>query len=455
MSKTKSQLQIRAETAAAKFKATARKPIVIEFAGLPKAGKTTTLNQVQAFFRRCGFRVEVVVERASVCPIRDKKHSNFNVWTACTTLSQILEKTQTPPRPGDPDILILDRGLFDALLWFSMMERLVRIRKADREILEKFILIDDWRTRIAGIILMTARPADALEREKGHLPVVGLEGSIMNAEVLGQMKEVLDNTVEKFKEKFRILRIDTSDGETRNNPPRTCEIVAENVLNWVEEHLQEDILFVEKKTVSEIFSSSNCVTASAGEILAEHFLNEGKFAPRDKVEADSESVQALPVVVVRNKSGEVLRLRRREKSENNPLHKKVVIWAGGHVRKEDSQHGNPLLHCAVREIQEELCLSVEPSQLKLLGAVYFDNGERIGKHTALVYEWSAETDDVAIALSRAEFFERRGTSLSGSFENIDSLIADVERRDISEPWSAEIVRKLLTPGAKGITGSLF
>lgn len=85
----KSVLQDRVEAAALRFNG-ARKPIVIEFAGVPKAGKTSTLGQIQAFLKRCGFRVDVVIERASVCPIRDKKHANFNIWTACTTLSQIL-----------------------------------------------------------------------------------------------------------------------------------------------------------------------------------------------------------------------------------------------------------------------------------------------------------------------------------------------------------------------------
>ena len=103
--------------------------MVVEFAGVPKAGKSTTLGQVHAFLKRCGFRVEVVVEHASICPIRDKKHANFNVWTACTTLSRILEKTQIPSRPGDPDVLLLDRGLFDAVNWFAVMERLARIRR--------------------------------------------------------------------------------------------------------------------------------------------------------------------------------------------------------------------------------------------------------------------------------------------------------------------------------------
>ena len=95
----KSDLQKRAEAARARFNG-ARKPIVVEFAGVPKAGKTTTLSQIQAFLKRCGFRVEVVVERASVCPIQDKKHSNFNVWTACMTLSQILQKTPDTSATG-------------------------------------------------------------------------------------------------------------------------------------------------------------------------------------------------------------------------------------------------------------------------------------------------------------------------------------------------------------------
>jgi putative protein kinase ArgK-like GTPase of G3E family len=68
----KSDRQRRTEKLAELFITRGRKPIVLEFAGVPKAGKTSTLSQVQTFLRRCGFRVEVVVERASICPIRDK-----------------------------------------------------------------------------------------------------------------------------------------------------------------------------------------------------------------------------------------------------------------------------------------------------------------------------------------------------------------------------------------------
>src|SRR5437016_696980 len=118
----KSIRQTRAEALASRFATDARRAIVIEFAGVPKAGKSSTISQIYSFLKRCGFRVKIVVERASVCPVRDKRHFTFNVWTAATTLAQILDQTQEPPRDDQPQILILDRGLFDSICWLMTMD---------------------------------------------------------------------------------------------------------------------------------------------------------------------------------------------------------------------------------------------------------------------------------------------------------------------------------------------
>ncbi len=443
----KSHLQERAEAARARFNG-ARKPIVLEFAGVPKAGKTTTLGQIQAFLKRCGFRVEVVVERASVCPIRDKKHANFNVWTACTTLSQILEKTQTPARPDDPDILILDRGLFDAVCWFAVMERLARIRRAERDQIEQFLLMEDWRRRITGVIVMTAAPRVSMERERGDLPVEGSGGSIMNEDVLQQMLDTTRTTAERLAEQFRIFEIDTSNGSRDRR--QTAERVAGIVLDLIEEQLDEHILRLSTDEAEALFHDATCVESRTAERLIATFALKGQFVSRDRVESDDSVVQALPVVVVRNRSGSILRLRRRERRQDNPLHEKVVIWAGGHVRREDDCDGNSIRQCAARELQEELRLSVEEGDLELLGAVWIRAGNRTGggdktrRHVAVVFEWRAQTDDVAIALSATEFFERRGTSLSGTFVSVDDLAADIDKGHVSEPWSVEIARHLLT-----------
>ena len=439
----KAERQIRAERLAERFRSAGRKPVVLEFAGIPKAGKTTTIGNLHAFLKRCGFRVETVIERASLCPIRDKKHANFNVWTTCTTLAQILEKTQTPPRPDDPDILILDRGLFDSLCWLTMMERLSRLRSEDLEIFERFLMVEDWRKRISAVFVMIASAEDSLDREKGYLPVEGSSGSIMNVEVLEKTISTTREMVDRLKNDFRIHLIDTSSTELRGDPRRTAETVADLTLDIIEQQLREEILIISKVLLSELFVGKTCLRASDALKIAGEFQRSGEFLPRDQVETRSDLVQALPVVVVRKKSGDILLLRRREASPSNPLHEKLVIWAGGHVRIEDGENGDAILRGAVRELQEELRLSVEPDELRLIGSVYVPAGERTEKHVALVYEWFAETDDVAVALSNAEFFERRGNSLSGRFLSLESLVRDVKEGKIEEPWSQEIVRELL------------
>ena len=438
----KTELQIRAEDAAERFRG-ARKPVIFEFAGVPKAGKTSTLNALQAFLKRCGFRVEIVIERASLCPIRDKTHSNFNVWAACTTLAQILERTQNPPRIDDPDILILDRGLFDALCWLRLMERLERIRPEERQGIESFLAMADWRRRISAVFVMTASPEDAMQREKGLLPVERKHGSIMNEKVLAQMLNTTRETTKSLKKKFRIFEIDTST-ERRGGVKQIAEAVANLALNVIEEHVREDVLSLPGEDVIRMFAGRKCLNASEAAALARLFVKSGNYMPREEVEADNTRVQALPVVVVHNKSGRVLRLRRKEGTDNRPLNEKMVIWTGGPVRKEDETGGDSMLQCALREIQEELRLSLEPHELKLRGAVYSTpGGKGTQKHVAIVYEWKAKTDDVAIVLSSAEFFERRGAALSGTFVPLKDLAREVDNGKIAEEWSVAIVRELL------------
>jgi hypothetical protein len=85
----------------------------------------------------------------------------------------------------------------------------------------------------------------------------------------------------------------------------------------------------------------------------------------------------------------------------------------------------------------------------LRGAVYSGpGGEGTQKHVAIVYEWKAKTDAVATVLSSAEFFERRGTPLSGTFVPLRDLARDVDDGKLAEELSVEIVRELLAKDYK-------
>jgi predicted NUDIX family phosphoesterase len=333
------------------------------------------------------------------------------------------------------------------------MERLSRIRNKERKVIEDFLLLEDWCSRIQGVILMTANPRDALSREKGYLPVVSVSGSIMNEKVLESMASVLDDVYKRVGNHFSIYRINTSSTE-HNSPEKSCAAAASKVLDWIEGDLEESILSLPQECVSSMFGSKPCIGVSGAQALIENFENDGEYSPRELVEGNLGRVQALPIVIVRNKRGDVLRLRRKEKTDNN-LHKRIVIWAGGHVRSEDRDSGSPLIHCAAREIEEELRLCVEPHSLQLRGAIYARVDEGTSKHVALVFEWRARTDEVEVALSNAEFFERMGNSLSGTFIAVDALLREYEGGEIGEEWSGHIVKNFIAETSGKAKRDLF
>ena len=438
----KTELQIRAEDAAERFRG-ARKPVIFEFAGVPQAGKTSTLIALQTFLNRCGFRVEIVTGQACSHPIQNKTNPNPSVWRVCKTLSQILERTQNPLQSDDPDILILDQGLFDTLCWLRLMERLARLRSEECKVIENFLRLPDWRRQIAAVFVMTASPANVLQREKGLLPAECKEGPIMNEKVLARLLTTTHETAKRLKNEFRIFEIDTS-AERKGGARQIAEAVANLALNVIEEHLRNDVLTLPAEDVIRTFAGKRCLNASEAAALFRRFVKSGDYQPREEMEAGNNRVRAIAAIVVRDKSNKVLRLRRKEGTDGNPANEEIVIWTGGHVRKEDAVNGDPVLQCASREIREKLCLCPAAHELKLRGAVRAGLASTgMQEDVAVVYEWTAKTDDVIAVLSRAQIFERQGAARSGTFVPLKELARDVDDGKFGEKWSVEIVRELL------------
>jgi predicted NUDIX family phosphoesterase len=432
----KGDRQIRAEKLASRFKTSARRPVLVEFSGVPKAGKSSTLNQVHAFLRRCGFKSQILVERASESPIRDKKHSNFNVWTLCTTLAQILEKTQVPPHENDPDIFLIDRGLFDSICWLKLLVRLKRLTKEDSDCIHRFAMIPEWRNRICGVVVMLADSTDAMEREQGLLPV-STQGSIMNGPVLHKLRDITEEVVKELDLEFKTFVVDTSSNQLNSSARETAEKVVDKVLDWVEHELEEQILYTSKLSVQRFFSDGKKYLKDTEALSLLDSLRDSPSRPRNDIENDPDSVQLIGAVVIRDDQGRILQMRRHE-ADKGTLHDKFVVWAGGHVRQEDTEGGqDPIKQCAMREVKEELRLHLKDEELTYIGAVYVDE-ERAAQHVALVYEWKIPSEDVALAINKFEFVERGGNSLTSALEDI----GDVKRQNNLEAWSTTILNHL-------------
>lgn len=207
-----------------------QRPLVIEFSGTPKAGKSTTIAALSKFLRRHAVAVEAFRERASVCPVKDKHHPFFNIWTGSVSLAQMLAALERPHR-----VFILDRGLFDSLVWINMHAAHGSVSSAELSAIESFFLLKRFTQYIDLVVVMSSSPAQSLEREfKDQLNPS--YGSIMNPGTLHDYNLSLGNCLEKYRTNFsRVIHIDTSGARVVD---KVVTVVSEvmSVLNKVAEH---------------------------------------------------------------------------------------------------------------------------------------------------------------------------------------------------------------------------
>ena len=89
------------------------RPIIIEFTGTPKSGKTTLVNNLQDMFVRCGIPVNKKRETAEYNPIEDKTIEEYNLWM----IMELMKNTSEDLASHTPQIIIYDRGVLDRIPW--------------------------------------------------------------------------------------------------------------------------------------------------------------------------------------------------------------------------------------------------------------------------------------------------------------------------------------------------
>src|SRR6266542_4300921 len=137
-----------------------RRPIVIEFCGTPKAGKSSCISSLVIFLKRNGFKVRVLTERASVCPVNNKFDPNFNVWTGCSALAELVQVVSNDSKKVD--VVILDRGVFDAVCWFHWQRSHSYLDEHHYELFRDFFFAERWVSKIDIVYILKADAKTAL-----------------------------------------------------------------------------------------------------------------------------------------------------------------------------------------------------------------------------------------------------------------------------------------------------
>ncbi len=180
------------------------RPFVIELAGTPRAGKTTAMTALARQLEDVGYRVCTIREHAGTCPVRSKRHPAFDICAACATLSQMLEAQYT-----DAQVVLVDRGLFDALCWMDWSHRDGGLASADHETIDRFLRLGTLRRLVDLVFVMTVEPAQALERESAAGQLTGAQ-PIMNIDTLRAVNRSIAGVAEMCSTEFPLVRLDTT-----------------------------------------------------------------------------------------------------------------------------------------------------------------------------------------------------------------------------------------------------
>lgn len=416
-----------------------KRPIVIEFSGSPKSGKTSCINSLELFLKRNGFSVEIIHERANLCPVSDKQSPMFNIWTSFMSVCGMISVLER--KDINCDCLILDRGIFDAFCWFNWLtsEHLMDIDQ--KTIIENVLTMESLVNKIDIVFAFSAKPEISIQREYAALLTDKL-GTIMNPKVLSKYKKSIDATIKEKKQFFhKIFSIDTSD----KSQDDVNKEVTQTTLRSLNDLLMEKIGYIKptKEEWKEISKNRVCKYSNLKNILQNI-----TFDLRETVEKSEFFLQPIPIAVITNtECSKVLVIKKTPKAvtTGSPEKDKLLLYVGGHSRDEDVTQATSsdfLTICRStlsREIKEEIGINVALKKIVPF-FIYTPDSEKSKKHIGVCFLVKLPNiDTIKLRLDPQELVLNKGTSKSGRFHEINSLIKDCNEW---ESWSVEILQKV-------------
>jgi thymidylate kinase len=200
-------------------------PVVVEFAGSPKSGKSTNIEIVAHFFRRMEFKVWAPSEGASKrTPYSLKRNLlAFNTWSLNYAISELLVAYYNVDQP---DLVILDRGPFDSIAWMSLLYQRGDLDNREFQIIRDFSLHPKWSKLIKRLYLFTCEPEISLQREN-NVKLTHGPGVAMNTDMLRNLL----TEYQKLQQELSNYPVKLLDTTNTIGPLETAKQIADDVLN--------------------------------------------------------------------------------------------------------------------------------------------------------------------------------------------------------------------------------
>lgn len=148
---------------------------IIEFMGMPKAGKTTQIEIVEKVLRdEKKLKVRAIHEGARICPLDKEDRFHYNAWSFHNTANRILEA-----RLCKYDYLLIDRGVYDHIAFTQALFDSGHITRsqyvAQTSYFHEFGALED------AVMMFKVSPEESMKRENKHQE---RRGRVMNSRFL-------------------------------------------------------------------------------------------------------------------------------------------------------------------------------------------------------------------------------------------------------------------------------
>lgn len=362
---------------------------------------------LDSFLRDCGFRVQVLKERASECPLPMKGHFFFNTWTTGTMLAGLLDSVDR-----EHDVVILDRGIFDALIWLHMQAQEEQTSPEEKAAFEAFVKLERWRRLVDRVCLIRTDAEIAMQREN-HNRLLARSGSIMNKQRLGEFNRAMDELARTASDDFVLTELENSA-----NPREGALRLIDDVLGALRAWCDPEIAVISREDARQLVSTG---ASEWSERLEGELLGALQYRRRSLVENDNDFVQVM-ACGVQTHGNKVFVVVRRPPRGRAPSHRDhtAQVWRGCHLVRENDQ-GLDLTafreQLAVR-LRDDLHLGSLPEIPEPRGVVWDPQGEE-PRHLAVVFR-------VNVSVKLAEWLDEKNFKTNGRGYRLESSFVPPE-----------------------------
>jgi len=269
-----------------------------------------------------------------------KGHLFFNTWCAATMLAELLENVE-----AEADIVLIDRGLFDALVWLTLQAQRGEVTKEEVHAIESFVLLDRWRSLIDLAVVMNVSAEQAIVREVSQR-ISRKPGSIMNPDTLAVLSNSVRQTVQQYGSRFAaVIQHDTAGQDVR----ASNIALAAKILDHFERFVDPDILVVPRTQLDTLpLDREGAFTKSAVEKSLACITNHGRFERRSDAELDNDNIQIVPAGFLTYRDN-VFVFQRKEQDPKYRLYGKTTVFQATHVVRRTGEGDLDLLKAALLE----------------------------------------------------------------------------------------------------------